>query len=175
MFSRRDALKIGGLFGAGALASAVPGCGAATRALAAATPARSPIPSSGSSSPPALVGAWLDDITLGDGSRHQAVALYTEDGGVVSVPSLAAADFSTGLGAWSESEGIFTITTERFEFDSTGQAAGILRIRMRATIDEKSDQLIGHSLLDSAAIGASSFGSAGSAVVRSTRIKPVTV
>lgn len=161
--TRREALIGSGLVGAGALAALVSGCGASPATAAA---------SSGDSAV-GLAGTWLEDVTLGDGSSHQAIALYTKDGGIASIPSLPANAFSAGFGAWVRMNDGYLVTTELFVFDSSGAATGILRIRSQITVDQTGDRASGQARFEMQPAGKTGFVAGGSARFTASRIKPV--
>jgi hypothetical protein len=161
--SRREALKVGGIIGTGALGILVSSCAGAS---AAAAP-------SAAGAPAGLPGAWLEDITLGDGSKHQTISLYTKDGGVASIPSLPASSFSVAFGAWIQNSDGYLQTMELFQFDSSGAVSGILRIRAQIAVDQGGDHMTGRALLDMQAVGDTKFVSVGTATLTGGRIKPL--
>lgn len=157
--NRREALMGSGLVGAGALAALMVGCGtgAAKETSIGST---------------ALDGTWRLDVTVDDGTKHQALMVCTKDGGVVTSATLASDSFANGYGVWTSSGGQYLITFEAFVVTS-GTFAGGLRIRGVPTVNQSGDQLTAKVKFDVQPPGASSFTLGGGATWTGSRIKPL--
>ena len=157
--NRREALIGSGLVGAGALTALIVGCG--TGAAQGTT--------TGS---PALDGTWRLDVTLDDGTKHQALMACTKDGGVVTSATLASDSFANGYGVWTRSGSQYLITFEAFVVTS-GTFAGGLRIRAVPTLNQSGDQLTATVKFDVQPPEASRFTPGGGAKWTGSRVKPL--
>jgi hypothetical protein len=159
-FNRREALVGGaGLVGGGALAAL-----AAMPALAS------------SDAPTGLEGAWLVNVTPDTATiaPHQVLTLYTKGGGVAAISDNAPNSGSTGFGAWqSAGDDKYLEVFELFTFDSTGQFAGILRIRSVSSVDETGDNMTGNANIDFQPPGSPTFFPAGTTHFTANRIKVI--
>jgi hypothetical protein len=158
--NRREALVGSTLVGAGALATLIAGCGTNTAQEATNTAST------------ALEGTWRLDVTLDDGTKHQALMACTKDGGVVTSATLASDSFANGYGVWTRSGSQYLITFEAFVVTS-GTFAGGLRIRAVPTINPSGDQLTAQVKFDVSPPGASGFTAGGGAMWTGSRIKPL--
>lgn len=159
--NRREALMGTGLVGAGALAALVSGCGGGSTAAANS-------PSSG------LEGAWLEEISLDDGQRHQALILCTKDGGVGVTASLPPTLFGSGFGVWTRTgDHQYLITFEAFVFNASGQLDFLLRVRASPTIDQTGDHMTARVHFDVQPAGGSSLTGGGGGNWTGSRIKPL--
>src|SRR5437879_1465442 len=113
--NRREALIVSGLVGAGALATLMAGCGTGSAQGAA-------------SESTTLEVTWLLDVTLDDGTKHQALLLCTKDGGVGVAATLKSDSFANGFGVWTRSGSQYLITFEALVVASCA-FGGSLRIR----------------------------------------------
>ena len=157
--NRREALIGSGLLGAGALAALMTGCGTGS---AQGTDSASA----------ALEGAWHLNVTLDDGTKHQAVMLVTKDGGVGVSATLTTDSFANGFGVWTQSGGQYLLTFEAIVVAS-GVSGGSLRIRATPTIAGSGDELTAQVKFDVQPPGASSFTPGGGATWAGSRIKPL--
>jgi hypothetical protein len=148
-----------GLVGAGALTALIVGCG--TGAAQETT--------TGST---ALDGTWRLDVTLDDGTKHQALMTCTKDGGLVASAALASDSFASGYGVWTRSGSQYLITFEALVVTS-GTFAGGLRIRAVPTLNQSGDQLTAVVKFDLQPPGSSSFTPGGGATWTGSRIKPL--
>ncbi len=146
-----------GLVGVGALAALMAGCGTGTAQ------------DSNTGSTP-LEGTWRLDVTLDDGTKHQALISCTKDGVVVVTATLASDSFATGCGVWMGSGSQYLITFEAFVVTS-GTFGGGLRIRAAPTINQSGDQLTAQVKFDLQPPGASSFTPGGGARWTGSRVK----
>jgi hypothetical protein len=157
--NRREALMGSGLVGVGALAVLVAGCGTGSAQDAASESAT-------------LEGTWRVDVTLDDGTKHQALILCTKDGGVGVSATLASDSFANGYGVWTRSGNQYLITFEALVVAS-GAFGGSLRIRAVPTIGQSGDQLTAQVKFEVQQPGASSFTTGGGASWTGSRIKPL--
>jgi hypothetical protein len=111
-----------------------------------------------------LEGTWQVDVTLGDGTKHQALILCTKDGGVGVSATLASDSFANGFGVWTRSGSQYLITFEALVVTS-GTFGGSLRIRAMPTIGQSGDQLTAQVQFDVQLPGASSFSAGGGATL----------
>ncbi len=160
LVNRREALVGTGLVGAGALAALIAACGTNAAQDTANT------------GPTALEGTWRLDVTLDDGTKHQALILCTKDGGVGVSATLASDSFATGYGAWTRSGSQYLITFEAYVV-TAGAFGGSLRIRAVPAINQSGDQLTAQVKFEVQAPGSSSFAAGGSAMWAGSRIKPL--
>jgi len=156
--NRREALVGSALVGAGALAVLVSACGPA-----------STIATSPSSR---LEGTWRQDVTLDDGTKHQALMLCTKDGGVGVTASLQSNSFGTGFGAWSQTGDQYLITFEVFVI-TAGTFDSRLRVHAAPKIDPSGDQMTARVKFDVQPAGATGFIQGGGATWNCSRIKPM--
>ncbi len=157
--NRREALIGSGLVGAGALSVLLAGCGTGSAQSAA-------------SASTALEGTWRVDVTLDDGTKHQALILCARDGGVSVSATLTSDSFANGFGVWTLSGSQYLITFEALVV-ATGTYGGSLRIRAIPTISQSGDELRAQVTFDVQPPGGSSFTSGGGATWIGTRIKPL--
>jgi hypothetical protein len=157
--NRREALMGSGLAGVGALAVLVAGCGTSSAQDAA-------------SASTTLEGAWRVDVTLDDGTKHQALILCTKDGGVSASAILASDSFANGCGVWTRSGNQYLITFEALVVVS-GAFGGSLRIRAVPAVGPSGDQLTAQVKFEVQPPGASSFATGGGASWAGSRIKPL--
>ncbi len=157
--SRREVLAQSGLLGLGAVAGLMVACGSG--------PA-----SSTSSKPDELEGAWRLDVTLDDGTKHQAVILFAPGGGLGTTAALASDSFFNGYGAWERSGGGYAIIFEGPIF-AGGTFASVLRVRAAPKIDATGDRFTARADFALHAPGASAFTPGGGASWSGSRIKPI--
>jgi hypothetical protein len=156
--SRRAVLAQSGLVGLGAMAGLMAACGSA--------PA-----SSTSTKPEELEGAWRIDVTLDDGTKHQAVMLFAPGGGLGATAALGTDSFFNGCGAWARSGGGYAVTFEGPIF-AAGTFASVLRVSAAPTIDPTGDKLTARVDFAVHAPGATAFTRGGGATWSGSRIKP---
>jgi hypothetical protein len=157
--NRREALMGSGLVGVGALAVLVAGCGTSSAQDAA-------------SASTTLEGAWHVEVTLDDGTKHQALLLCTKDGGVSVSATLASDSFANGYGVWTQSGNQYLITFEALVVAS-GAFDGSLRIRAVPAVGQSGDQLTAQVKFEVQRPGSSSFTPGGGASWTGSRIKPL--
>ena len=157
--SRREVLAQSGLFGLGAMAGLMAACGSGQA-------------SSTSSTPDELEGAWRIDVTLDDGTKHQAVILFAPGGGLGTTAALASDSFFNGYGAWARSGGGYALTFEGPVF-AAGMFDSMLRVRAAPTIDATKDRFTARAEFALAAPGAPAFTPGGGASWSGSRIKPL--
>ena len=116
-----------------------------------------------------LEGTWRLDITLDDGQRHQALILFSKDGGVGVSATLAPNSFANGFGVWTQSGPQYLITFEAFVVTS-GAFDVTLRVSATPTIDQTGDQMTARARFDVQQAGASGFTSGGGATWTGSRI-----
>ena len=160
LVNRREVLVRSTLVGAGALAGLMSACGSESAAAAGV--------SNG------LEGAWRQDVTLDDGTKHQALMLCTKDGGVGVTASLQPNSFGNGVGAWSQTGDPYLITFE-FLVITAGVFDSRLRVRAAPTVDQSGDQMTARVKFDVQPAGATSFTQSGGATWACTRIKPMSL
>jgi hypothetical protein len=156
---RRQILMGSGVVGASVLAGLVVGCGTGAA------------PETGNGST-ALDGTWRLDVTLDDGTKHQALMVCTKDGGLVTTATLASDSFAYGYGVWTRSGSQYLITFEAY-VSTAGKFAGGLRIRAVPTLDQSGDQLTATVKFDLQPPGATGFTPGGGAKWTGSRIKPL--
>lgn len=157
--NRRDMLLGTGALGAGALVGLISGCGTGSA-------------NTGSSSTSTLQGAWHVDVTLDDGTKHQAQVLCAQDGGIGVCAALAQDSVANGFGAWTQSGGHYLITFEAVVFTG-GAFASLLRVRATPTVDQTGEHLTARAQFDIQRPGASTFTQVGGATWVGSRIKPL--
>lgn len=157
--NRREMLLGTGAIGAGAVIGLLSGCGAGSA-------------DTSSSSPAALGGAWHVDVTLDDGTKHQAQIFCGQDGGVGVSAVLAADSFANGFGAWTRSGSQYLLTFEAVVF-TAGAFASLLRVRAAPTLDQAGDRLTADARFEVRPEGESSFKPGGGAKWAGSRIKPL--
>ena len=157
--NRREALIGSGLVGAGALSVLLAGCGTGSAQSAA-------------SASTALEGTWRVDVTLDDGTKHQALILCAKDGGVSVSATLTSDSFANGFGVWTLSGSQYLISFEALVV-AAGTYGGSLRIRAIPTISHSGDELRAQVKFDVQPPGGSSFTTGGGAMWIGTRIKPL--
>jgi hypothetical protein len=114
------------------------------------------------------------DVTLDDGTKHQALMLFTKDGVVGVSATLAPDSFANGFGVWMRSGGQYLITFEALVVAS-GVFGGSLRVRAAPNIGQSGDQLTARVKFDVQPPGASGFTTGGGATWTGSRIKPLAV
>lgn len=95
----------------------------------------------------AIVGSWLDSVTVNDGPTFKSLSTYTEDGAwifndqgsVITDPTFPHV-FSAGQGVWVHQGGrTFSQTALQFLSDLSGDLLGINRVRQTLTLNESGD------------------------------------
>jgi hypothetical protein len=125
----------------------------------------------------AVEGAWLVRVVPDDGSTvHNVLYLVAQGGGIAAVSDNPPTSGTTGFGVWQRvAENQFASTFEQFQFTSSGQPVGILRVRTLGSVDQATDQLSGRATVDFQPAGSQNFLPPSTTHFTGTRIKVVAI